>query len=61
MQAWKTVVQNSGQRRYFGVYFTGMAQVGTGNWAVLPDSPSATHLELITLEMLFQYTRECGY
>ena len=39
INAWKTVVEASTQRRYFGVYYTGMAQVGTGNWVVLPDSP----------------------
>ena len=39
IKAWKATVEESKQRRYFGVYYTGMAQVGTGNWVVLPDSP----------------------
>ena len=61
ISAWKTCVDNSKARRYFGVYYSGMSQVGTGNWVVLPDNPNATHVELITLTMLFQYTRSLGY
>lgn len=41
INAWKVVVENSSHRRYFGVYYTGMSQVGTGNWVVLPDNPGA--------------------
>ena len=61
MNAWKLVTEHSIQRRYFGVYYTGMAQVGTGNWVVLPDNPAATHVDYITLTMLFRYTRSLGY
>ena len=31
------VVQTSFQRRYFGCYYTGMTEIGTGNWVTLPD------------------------
>ena len=61
LTAWKLTVDNSTARRYFGVYFTGMSQVGTGNWVVLPDNQNASHVELITLTMLFKYTQNLGY
>ena len=63
INAWKTVVENSIQKRYFGVYYSGMSQVGTGNWAVLPDNPAqgATHVDFITMTMLFRLTRSVGY
>ena len=41
MNAWKLTVEYSTARHYFGVYFTGMSQVGTGNWVVLPDNQNA--------------------
>ena len=55
------MVNNSNQRRYFGVYYTGMSQVGTGNWAVLPDDPDANHVEFISMTTLFDLTREVNY
>ena len=40
-----------------------MAQVGTGNWVVLPDDVNKrdTQVELITLSMLFELTANVGY
>lgn len=40
ISAWKSVTEASIPRRYFGVYYTGMSEVGTGNWVVLPDNPA---------------------
>ena len=64
INAWKMVVESSNQRRYFGVYYTGMAQVGTGNWVVLPDNPKqgpAQQVDFITMTMLFRFTESLGY
>ena len=38
INAWRSVTEASVTKRYFGVYYSGMSQVGTGNWVVLPDS-----------------------
>ena len=45
------MVRLSIQKYYFGVYYTGMAQEGTGNWVVLPDDESEKEVDvaLITL------------
>lgn len=61
--AWRHVVENSKQRNYFGVYYSGMSQVGTGNWVVLPDNPNTkgSRVELITLTMLFKFTQMLEY
>ena len=63
LNAWKHVTKNSINKRYFGVYYTGMAQVGTGNWVVLPDKAADrnTHVEYIDLRMVFDLTASLGY
>ena len=62
IKAWEQVVNNSATRRYFGAYYSGMSQVGTGNWVVLPDSPqNQGRVELITLTMLFRFTQSLKY
>ena len=63
IKAWRTVTEASIPRRYFGVYYTGMAEVGTGNWVVLPDNVALTNqvVSHINLTMLFRLTESLGY
>jgi len=63
ISAWKSVTEASIPKRYFGVYYTGMSEVGTGNWVVLPDNPaqSSNHVSTINLTMLFRLTESLGY
>ena len=51
LAAWQQVTQDSLYKRYFGVYYSGISEVGTGNWVVLPDDDdkAASRVELITL------------
>ena len=67
--AWRQVVRQSLSKYYFGVYYTGMAQEGTGNWVVMPDKQNpeeeskyeGDEVSLITLTDVFQLTEEEGY
>ena len=67
INAWRSVTEASITKRYFGVYYSGMSQVGTGNWVVLPDSNKSVaaatpqHVDFITLTMLFRLTASLGY
>ena len=38
IKTYTNVVQTSFMRRYFGCYYSGMTELGTGNWVTLPDS-----------------------
>ena len=38
MKTYSKVVETSFMRAYFGCYYSGMTEIGTGNWVVLPDS-----------------------
>ena len=41
IKTYKEVLQTSMMRRYFGVYYSGMTELGTGNWVVVADDENS--------------------
>ena len=57
-------------RRYFGCYYTGMTEIGTGNWVSLPDTYNNgknhknklnDEVVFISQQNLFQKAKEANY
>ena len=47
-------------RRYFGCYYSGMTEIGTGNWVTIADN-SNDEFEFISQKDLFNAAVEVNY
>ena len=48
-------------RRYFGCYYSGMTELGTGNWAVVGDGEDSEQVSFISQEDLCKAAVEVNY
>ena len=61
IKTYKEVLQTSMMRRYFGCYYSGMTELGTGNWAVVADDENSEQVAFISLEDLCKAAQEVDY
>ncbi len=67
IQAWINIVEDAIAIGYlnFGVYYSGMSEVQTGNWVLLPDNyqpgSSSNSVSFVNLTLLLNLTYSLGF